>query len=146
YNSLANVFITSPFDQLGVNFDPVPLATASGFDGFGNSGTTDLSDAGIVQVGVVGGKTSQADPAGGLIVTAIAENTFQGLNDTDTSGEPSPPVSGVQTRFTKRVPNASFQASELSQLAGDLITVTLLRDGYHLLCFQGLPNPSRSGK
>jgi hypothetical protein len=145
-NSLANVFITSPFDNLGVNFDPVSFESASGFDGFGNSGSTDLSDAGIVQVGVVGGKTSQADATGGMIVTAIAEDTFQVLDDTDIIVETFPPLSGPQTRIIKRVPNASFLATELSQLAGDLITVTLLRDGYHLLCFQGLPNPSRSGK
>ncbi|MEW6742855.1 MAG: Ig-like domain-containing protein [Planctomycetota bacterium] len=144
--SLENLFLMPPFTgAIGLNFDPVFLQSATGRDAFGNEGSASLTAAAISQVGIVGGETVLADPAGGLVCTAVGEDTYRVLDDTDVIVEVYPRdetgTGQIVDQVTSTSP-ATFTAADLAQLGPtEHITVTFVKDGYHLATLMGVKNP-----
>ncbi|MFO0980587.1 MAG: Ig-like domain-containing protein [Planctomycetota bacterium] len=148
-----NVFISGPPDvSLGSSYDPVGLDLKKGQDAFGNvSGKQDLVHVAVVQVGVVGGSTTRCqddvpenDPDYCLYVSVTDANTLipiavETTGAADVVLERFPP-NGMQ--LAPRSSPATFGREDFTNLGNpDRVTITIVKDGYHLVSYAGVLNP-----
>ncbi|MFO0980586.1 MAG: Ig-like domain-containing protein [Planctomycetota bacterium] len=150
-----NVFLTTPpSSELPAVYDPLGLDFKKGQDAFGNEGgKVDLTKVAVVEIGVIGGQTTRClnedpgdDPDFCLYVSVLDQDALKPIAS-DELGNPGADI--LLERFppdgTQLAPRSSpttFAEEDFATLGNpERLTVTIIKDGYHVVSYAGIPNP-----